>query len=54
MYRDYANKQAEEALKEKYDWGIFEHEYADFGKIDFAHLVRKSFGSVQSLSQLVS
>ena len=53
-YREYADRQANEVLKAKYDWGIFEHEYADFGKIDFAHLVRKSFGSVQSLSQLVS
>ncbi len=26
-YRDYANKQADEVLKEKYDWSIFEHEW---------------------------
>ena len=54
MYWDYASKQAEEVLKEKYDWGIFEHEYAGYGKVDWTHLVRKSLGSSQSLSQLLS
>ena len=54
MYRDYASKQAEEVLKEKYDWGIFEHEYAGDGKVDWTNLVRKSLGSSQSLSQLLS
>ncbi len=33
IYRDYANKQAAEVLKEKHDWSIFEHECADLGRV---------------------
>ena len=53
-YRDYANKQADEVLKAKHDWSIFEHERADFGKVDWLYMLRKSLGSQQSLDKLVS
>ena len=53
-YRDYANKQADEVLKAKHDWSIFEHEHADLGKVDWLYVLRKSLGSQQSLGKLVS
>ena len=53
-YRDYANKQADEVLKAKHDWSIFEHEQADLGKVDWIYMLRKSLGSQQSLVQLIS
>jgi len=53
-YRDYANKQADEVLKAKYDWSIFEHERADLGKIDWIYMLRKSLGSQLPLEKLVS
>lgn len=53
-YRDYANKQADEVLKAKHDWSIFEHESLSLGKVDWIYLLRKSLGSRQSLEQLVS
>ena len=53
-YRDYANKQADEVLKAKHDWSIFEHERADFGKVDWIYMLRKSLGSQLSLEKLVS
>ncbi len=53
-YRDYANKQADEVLKAKYNWNIFEHECADLGKVDWIYMLRKSLGSYQSLEKLVS
>ena len=53
-YRDYANKQADEVLKAKHDWSIFEHERADLGKVDWIYMLRKSLGSQQSLEKLVS
>ena len=53
-YRDYANKQADEVLKAKHDWSIFEHERADLGKVDWLYVLRKSLGSQQSLGKLVS
>lgn len=53
-YRDYANKQADEVLKAKHDWSIFEHEQADLGKVDWIYMLRKSLGSQQSLVKLIS
>jgi hypothetical protein len=53
-YRDYANKQADEVLKEKHNWSIFEHECADLSKVDWTYMLRKSLGSQQSLEKLVS
>ena len=53
-YRDYANKQADEVLKAKHDWSIFEHERADLGKVDWIYMLRKSLGSQLSLEKLVS
>ena len=53
-YRDYANKQADEVLKAKHDWSIFEHERADLGKVDWIYMLRKSLGSQMSLEKLVS
>ena len=53
-YRDYAIKQANEVLKAKHDWSIFEHECADLGKVDWIYMLRKSLGSQQSLEKLVS
>ena len=54
-YRDYANKQADEVLKAKHDWSIFEHERPSLGKVDWlSFLLRKSLGSQQSLANLVS
>ena len=53
-YRDYANKQADEVLKAKHDWSIFEHESASLGKVDWIYLLRKSLGSRHFLEQLVS
>ena len=54
IYRDYANKQADEVLKAKHDWSIFEHESASLGKVDWIYLLRKSLGSRHFLEQLVS
>ena len=54
QYREYAMKQAEEVLKAKYDWSIFEHEDSGYGKIDWTHMIRRSLGASQSLSELVS
>jgi len=53
-YRDYANKQADEVLKAKHDWSIFEHESTSLGKVDWIYLLHKSLGSRHSLEQLVS
>ena len=53
-YRDYANKQADEVLKVKHDWSIFEHETPSFGRVDWIYMLRKSLGSQQSLEKLVS
>ncbi len=53
-YRDYAIKQADEVLKAKHDWSIFEHECANLGKVDWLFMLRKSLGSQQSLDKLVS
>ena len=53
-YRDYANKQADEVLKTKHDWSIFDHEHPDFGKVNWFFMLRKSLGSLQSLDKLVS
>ena len=54
IYRDYAIKQADEVLKVKHDWSIFEHERADLGKVDWLYMLRKSLGSLLSLEKLVS
>ena len=54
IYRDYANKQADEALRAKHDWSLFEHESADLGKVDWIYMLRKSLGSQLSLAELVS
>ena len=54
IYRDYANKQADEVLNVKHDWSIFEKEYPAFGKVDSTYLIRKSFGASQSVAQLIS
>ena len=53
-YRDYANKQADEVLKTKHDWSIFEHEHAALGKVDWIYMLRKSLGSQQFLEKLIS
>ncbi len=53
-YRDYAMKQADEVLKAKHDWSIFEHECTVSGKVNWLYLLRKSLGSQLSLAQLVS
>ena len=53
-YRDYANKQADEALNVKLDWSIFEHECNALGKVDGVYLLRKSFGAIKPLLELVS
>ena len=53
-YRDYANKQADEVLKAKHDWSIFEHECTTLGKVDWLYMLRKSLGSQPSLDKLVS
>ena len=47
-------QKANEVLKTKHDWSIFEHERSILGKIDFTYLVRKSFGLQLPLSQLAS
>ena len=54
LYRDYAIKQADNVLKEKHDWSIFEYERSDFGKVDWLYVLRKSLGSEQSLEKLIS
>lgn len=54
IYRDYAIKQADDVLKVKHDWSIFEHERSDLGKINGIYLLRKSVGSLQSIAQLIS
>lgn len=53
-YRDYAIKQADEVLKAKHDWSIFEHKRPDLGKVDWIYMFRKSLGSQLSLDKLVS
>ena len=53
-YRDYANKQADEVLKAKHDWSIFEHECSHLGKVDWTYLIRKSLGSPKPLSAFIS
>ena len=53
-YRDYANKQADEVLKVKHDWSIFEHERSALGKLDWLYLLRKSFGAQRSIADLIS
>lgn len=47
-------KQADDVLKVKHDWSIFEHECFDLGKVDATYLLRKSVGSIQSIAHLVS
>lgn len=54
IYCDYAMKQADDLLKAKHDWSIFEHECFDSGKVDATYLLRKSVGSIQSIAHLVS
>ena len=54
IYCDYAMKQADDVLKVKHDWSIFEHECFDLGKVDATYLLRKSVGSIQSIAHLVS
>lgn len=54
QYREYADRQMNDVLKAKYNWDIFDGEYAYLGKVDWTYMVRKSLGSLQSLSQLVS
>lgn len=53
-YRDYAIKQADEVLKGKYDWSIFEQEKEGHGKIDGIYLIRKSLGSIKPLARMIS
>ena len=53
-YKDYAKKQADEVLKAKLDWSIFERERPTLGKVDWIFMLRKSLGSRQSLEKLVS
>lgn len=54
VYRDYANKQADDVLKGKHDWSIFERQCPDFGKVDGLYMIRKTFGSMQSIGHLIS
>lgn len=54
IYCDYAMKQADNVLKVKHDWSIFEHECFDPGKVDATYLLRKSVGSIQSIAHFVS
>ena len=54
IYCDYAMKQADDVLKVKHDWSIFEHECFDPGKVDATYLLRKSVGSIQSIAHFVS
>ena len=53
-YRDYAQKQADEVLKVKHDWSLFEHHCSVSGKVDGFYLIRKSFGAMKPLLDLVS
>ncbi len=53
-YRTYAEQQAKSALQRGLDWSIFEHHHPDLGKIDGAYMIRKSLGSMQSLTHLAS
>ena len=53
-YRDYANRQADEVLKAKHDWSIFEHDCTAFGKVNWVFMLRKSFGSPLPLTNLIS
>lgn len=54
LYRDYANKQADEVLKVKHDWSIFDHEHFAHGKLNWLYLLRKSFGAQRSIADLIS
>lgn len=54
IYRNYAVKQADEMLKAKHDWSIFEHDHSEFNKIGGVYLIRKSLGSLQSLGNFIS
>ncbi len=53
-YRDYAVKQADEVLKAKYDWSVFDHENSSSGKVDWLFMLRKTFGSHLPLTNLIS
>lgn len=53
-YRDYAIKQADEVLKAKHNWSIFERESSKPRKIDWIYMLRKSLGAQQSLVKLIS
>ena len=53
-YRDYAQKQADEVLKTKRDWSLFEHECSACGKVDGVYLIRKSFGAMKPLLNFLS
>ena len=53
-YRDYAQKQADEVLKAKHDWSLFEHQCSVSGKVDGIYLIRKSFGAMKPLRDFVS
>ena len=53
-YRDYAKKQADDVLKVKHDWSLFEHQCSVSGKVDGIYLIRKSFGAMKPLLDLVS
>lgn len=53
-YRDYAQKQADEVLKAKHDWSLFERDCSLPGKVDGVYLIRKSFGATKPLLDLVS
>ena len=48
-YRDYAAKQADEMLKQNYDWSLFDKELNTFGMVDYVYLIRTSLGSPRSL-----
>ena len=53
-YRDYAQKQADEVLKVKHDWRLFEHDSSSSGKVDGIYLIRKSFGAMKPPLNLLS
>jgi len=53
-YRAYAQKQADEVLKAKHDWSLFEHECSASGKLDGVYLIRKSFGAMKPLLYFLS
>ena len=52
-YRVYAQKQADEVLNVKHDWSLFEHQCSVSGKVNGVYLIRKSFATMNSLSNLL-